>query len=128
MSSASLTIATTIDGKETLISPKGTLIESADGLIIDYQDGEAEAKIVIEKGKATISRKGDYGMCLPLVKGERTQGELTIAGSVGKIELFTHLMEYSQKSNKYLITLGYDIFFQGEPQKMQVRILAKKNG
>ncbi len=128
MPNATLTICTIVDGKETLFSPKGTLTDYGKKIVIDYLDGEAETQITVQNGEAKVLRKGDYGTFLSLVTGKKTQGELTILGSVGKIELFTYLAEYSKKSNKYLITLRYDIFFNGETQKMQVRILAKNEG
>ena len=128
MPKSTLTITTTVDGKETQISPKGTLEADCEAIVVNYHDGDSETQVSVKKDSATIVRRGDYGMALTLVKGAKTQGELTVSGSVGKIEIFTHLIEYSKKSNKYLITLRYDLLFGGEPQKMQVRIFAKNNG
>lgn len=128
MPKSTLTITTTVDGKETQISPQGTLEADGETIVINYHDGASETQVIVKKDSATIVRRGDYGMTLTLVKGAKTQGELTISGSAGKIEIFTHLAEYSKKRNKYLITLRYDLLFGGELQKMQVRIFARDNG
>ena len=128
MPNASLTISTIVDGKERMISQKGEIYDSGDKLEIRYIDGEAETQITVQKDCATIIRSGDYGMSLSLKRGANTQGELLIGGNIGKMEVITHLAEYSLKSDKYLITLRYDILFNGDPQKMHVRILAKVNG
>ena len=128
MQNCALTISTMIDGKESVISQKGAFKDYGDTVEISYLDGESKTQVCVGKNTATIRREGDYGMELSLIKGERTQGSLLIAGSVGRIELFTHLAEYLRKSDKYLITLRYDILYGEEEQRTQVRILVKNNG
>lgn len=125
MPNCTLTIATTIDGKETQISRKGEMTNLGDCLLLTYQEDGAKTTVTVGKDSAEITRKGDYSTYLPLKKGEKTQGSLGIAGSIGELWIQTYLAEYSQKTNKYLITLRYDILTEGDPQETRVRILVK---
>ena len=125
MPNCTLTVATTIDGKETQISRKGEITDLGNCLLLSYQDDGAQTTLKVAKDSAEITRKGDYSTYLPLKKGEKTQGSLGILGNIGELLLFTYLTEYSQKSNKYLITLRYDILTEGDPQETRVRILVK---
>lgn len=125
MQSCRITIATTADGKETQFVRAGSMRLSPLPCELTYREENAEVRITLEKGCATVERTGDYTLSLFLKEGERREGALGIAGAAGSVQTVTHKLAYSVQKDSLLLSMRYDLVFGGEKQEIKLRLYAK---
>ena len=123
MQTCKFTILTSADGQERTTIKQGEIDFSGEFVLLRYQEEGVFVEVHLQKGKATIIRRGDYSLLLPLEQGKQTEGRLGIAGSDGKIALQTHSIKYVKEGKVFRLFLRYDLLFsQDEKQKMQLNI------
>ena len=118
-------ITTVVDGQENTIAREGEMELSATAVTLIYREEKGSTRIHLEGESADIHRIGDYTMGLHLVSDERTDGEIGLGGSNGKIESFTHRIQYSTTEQSLLLFLHYDLLISGERQEMKIRLMAR---
>ncbi len=128
MSICKLTIVTSVDGAETKTQKMGKLEKNAPQIQLSYREENAAVAIRFEGNTALVEREGDYSLRLPLKRGERTFGSLTVGGSEGKMEIQTHGVEYCERENLFQAELRYSLCFGEEEQQMRLRIEAQTKG
>ena len=123
MQACKFIILTSADGQERTTIKQGEIDISEGFVFLRYQEEGVLVEVHLQKGKATIVRRGDYSLLLPLEQGKQTEGRLGIAGSDGKIALQTHNVKYSQEGKLFKLSLRYDLIFsQEERQKMRLNL------
>ena len=118
-------ITTVVDGQEHTITREGEMELSVTAVTLVYREERGSTRIHLEGECADIHRIGDYTMGLHLVCEERTEGEIGLGGSSGKIESFTHRIQYSTTEQSLLLFLHYDLLISGERQEMQIRLMSR---
>ncbi len=124
MKACILNVVSTVDGKENTFSYQATLELSDCSALLRYKEEGAETEIYFAGNEARIEKRGEYGLSLCLKEGERTKGALTVAGSLGAIEVQTVRVGYSVRKNSLLAVLKYAMIFEKEIQEMSLRIKA----
>ena len=125
MKKCKVTITTSVDGQENTITRDGEMELSVGEVTLVYREENGATRIHLQGECAEIKRIGDYTMRLGLKRGELADGEIGLGGSSGKIQSFTHRVQYSVTEYSVLTLLRYDLFISGEVQKMQIRLTAK---
>ncbi len=102
------------DERDILFQGIGDVLQTQDGIKINYQEKNKEACVEVEvnadeKG-LSIQRNGETKSILPFVLKQKTTGVLTTPYGEITIDLFTH--RYICKHN--IITLEYDIYNEEE--------------
>ena len=120
-----ITINTVVDGEETRSNKQGELSVFENGAEIVYHEENALVSIRFEGKGATITRKGDYSLYLPLEQGVQTEGALGLGSSQGAVAIDTHKVEFSAKESNLLAVLHYDLLLGKERQQMRLRLYAK---
>ncbi len=123
-----LTIVTSVDGGEEKIVRMGRIERLSDGVQLVYREESARVSLLLQKGTVTVRREGDYALTLFLKKGETTEGEMCIGGSVGNLPIQTYLLEYDLHDERVEIRLGYRLLFGDDSQDMQLQITAECKG
>ncbi len=118
-----LTIRTTVDGQESKVVRMGKLTVEEEKILLFYREENAQVQLLLCGDKATVERKGDYELYLPLEKGDSV-GRLGLGGSTGELPLATHCVDYAYKGGKLTLSLVYDLGFGKEKQRMQLQITA----
>ena len=123
MQTCSFIIHSSVDGVESAVTRKGT-IEFCDNqsVRLSYDEENARVCIALEKGLAVVDRAGDYTLHLILRQGKIEAGSLGLNGSDGNISVQTHRVKYSLEQNVFKLSLGYDLLFGEERQKMQLNL------
>ena len=123
MQMCKFTILTSADGEKRTVIKYGD-IDISDALaVLHYQEEGVQVEVNLQKGKATIIRRGDYSLLLPLEQGKQTEGRIGIGGSDGKIAIQTHTVKYFKEGKVFKAALRYDLLFSiEEKQKMQLNI------
>ena len=125
MSNCTITLHSTIEGKQTSSQARGTLTTDDDGAEVCYTDGGSEVSIVVTPSRVLITRAGDYGLSLPLENGKITKGSIGISGALGEITIDCEKLEYSIKKHALLLIAQYDLVFGEERQSTGIRVYAK---
>ena len=128
MKTCVLTITTTTDGQENTIIRKGEMQLALSGIYLRYKEESATVSLQIQGETAQMDRQGDYSLHLALERGVVQKGSIGIAGAEGEVLTYAHKISYAQRTDSVLLLLHYDLDFGGEKQKMQLRILARKEG
>ena len=125
MKKCSVTITSSVDGRENSFHLNGEMELSAFGATLHYKDGEAFVSLELQGEKAEIERNGDYTLKICLERGRVCNGVLGIGGNEGAIQSLAHKISYSVKDGSLLAVLHYDLLLGDEPQKMKLRIMAR---
>ena len=123
MQTCKFTILTSADGEKRTAIKHGDIDISDSLVVLRYQEEGVQVEVSLQKGKATVIRRGDYSLLLPLEQGRQTEGRIGIGGSDGKIAIMTHNVKYSKEGKVFKAALRYDLLFSAEEkQKMQLNI------
>ena len=125
MKQCRLTITTTVDGQENVITREGEMELSVNAVKVYYREENATVYLQLQNEIAMVERCGDYSLRLHLIRGETTQGELGIGCVNGEIQTLTRAVQYSIREKSLLVSLKYDLIISGEKQSMQLRILGR---
>ncbi len=120
-----LTIATTVDGRETTIRRMGKIQIADEESVLIYEEESAQVRILLRKKSAVVERKGDYSLSLHLIEGVRNVATMFIAGSTGEIPVETYKVDRIREGNFLTVELCYRLFFGEESQDMRIRINAE---
>ncbi len=115
-------ITTLVDGQENAMIRIGQLNISGGEISLMYQEESASVSIVLKKGIAVIDRRGDYSLHLTLEQGKTVEGNIGIGGSYGTVLAKTHHIKYSMDRGMFTLSLGYDLLFGDETQKMRLKL------
>ena len=124
MQYCTITIATSVDGKQTTAKYQGNMQASASSVRLAYTDGNATVSIALNATQGEIVRDGDYSLQLPLKTEETTQGTIGVNGSQGEVGVYTSKIAFSTSENGVLAQLHYQLIFGQERQVMRLRIHA----
>lgn len=127
MKKCNVTIATTVDGRESKVSRQGECVLDRSKTEIRYREENAEVCVVFENGTAFITRAGDYSLKLQLRKGETLAGAIGIEGAEGEVYTRTTRLQYAYQEESFSLEARYELLTGGEPQKMRIRIVAKES-
>lgn len=125
MQACRITITTAADGRETQFVRAGSMRLFPFPCEIIYREENAEVRITLEKGVATVQRTGEYTLSFLLKEGERSEGTLGIAGAVGSVQAVTHKLAFSVQKDSLLLSMHYDLLFGEEKQEIKLRLYAK---
>ena len=121
-------ITTSVDGQENAMIRMGQFNISGDEVLLTYQEEGAAVSIVLKKGIAVIDRRGDYSLHLTLEQGKTVEGNIGIGGSCGTVLAKTHHLKYSMERGVFKLSLGYDLLFGEETQKMRLKLRGQIKG
>ena len=126
MEKCRLTIITKADEQENRLFVNGTMDVTTEEFLVCYDDDDANVRVAIRKEEVEIVRRGEYTLRLLLKAGERCKGSIGIANSEGEVETLTKSIACEYKADGLMLGLEYDLLIGAEPQKMKIRLLAKK--
>ena len=118
-------ITTTVDGQENTVLRSGQIEEVEDGFLLFYSEESANVTIRLGKGFAVIDRQGDYSLHILLKLGKTQEGLLGLGGSQGKVLVQTHHLKYGLEGRSFKLSVGYDLLFGEEKQKMRLHLRAQ---
>jgi uncharacterized beta-barrel protein YwiB (DUF1934 family) len=127
MQTCDITIVTNADGQETSVSKTGvwSVLPNAE-ISLQYEETNAKICMTVGKDEVRVDRTGDYTLSLLLKQGKRCEGKIGIGGNEGKVFTQTKKLERKEKDGSLLLILHYDLLIGDEPQKMKLRLHAKK--
>lgn len=128
MYACTLTIFSSVDGKDSTFRTEGRYRLYPDRTEIRYAEENSNVLLCITSEGATIERTGEYTLFLPLLEGKRTSGKIGIGGSCGSVDISTKKSELSLKEDGIAFSAAYALHFDGEMQRMKLRVLARKRG
>lgn len=127
MQNCTITITTTIDGKQTTAKRQGRMQLSASSVRLEYTEENAKVTLSLHTTHGEIVREGDYLLKLPLHMGQTLQGEIGIGGAQGAVDVHTYKIAFSTSEKSLLAQLQYTLIFGQERQVMRLRIHATEN-
>lgn len=120
------TIWTTADNQTSVFEGEGEMSLAREEVRICYREENAFVRLRVQGESAQIFREGDYSLRLDLKRGETLEGSLGLGDGQGKLQTFTHKVNYSLSKDSLLLLLEYDLLFGEEKQKMKLRLLARQ--
>ena len=120
-----LQITSTVDGQENVFSTKGKIDLSVENPKICYWEENSVVRLTFQGETARVEREGDYSLKINLERDVMQKGSLGIGGQEGEICAYAHKVTYTISENSLLALLHYDLWIGGEPQQMQLRVLAR---
>ena len=121
-------ITTSVDGQENAMIRMGQFNISGGEFLLTYQEENASVSVSIKKGIVLIDRYGDYSLHLTLEQGKTVEGNIGIGDSSGTVLAKTHHIKYSMERGVFKLSLGYDLLFGDETQKMRLKLRGQIKG
>ena len=119
-----ISIFSAVDGKPTKTKLIGLLDLRSDPYVLSYRDGVSEVCLTFGE-TVVIERRGDYGLYLPLVKGEKTEGILRFGEKEELISVLTENFRISTDQTGLKFKAEYGLDFGEFVQNMRLYLVAK---
>lgn len=119
-----LSILSKVDGKPTKTEFTAFLDTESTPNVLSYRDKSSEISMTLGE-TLVVERKGDYGLLLPLKKGERTEGKLYFGKREERVPVQTTNLWISIHSKGLKILADYDLDFGSFLQNMRLYVVAK---